>query len=104
MTLSVDADLVNKVRDIALRAGDAIMEIYNTDFAVDRKDDKSPVTEADQKAEKTIAGLKRAMSDARDEAVQELERLQALESEVLCKQAEQLSKLKQPLHPATLAE
>ncbi len=34
------------------------------------------------------------MSAARDEAVKELERLQALESEVLCKQADQLAKLK----------
>ena len=54
MTLSVDADLVNKVREIALRAGEAIMEVYNTDFSVDRKDDSSPVTEADQKAETLI--------------------------------------------------
>ncbi len=54
MTLSVDADLVNKVREITLRAGEVIMEVYNTDFSVDRKEDSSPVTEADQKAETLI--------------------------------------------------
>ena len=39
---------------IALDAGALIMEIYATDFDVDRKDDASPVTEADQKAETLI--------------------------------------------------
>ncbi len=39
---------------IALDAGALIMEIYATDFDVDRKDDSSPVTEADQKAETLI--------------------------------------------------
>lgn len=39
---------------IALDAGALIMEIYETDFDVDRKDDSSPVTEADQKAETLI--------------------------------------------------
>ena len=64
MTLSVDADLVNKVREIALRAGEAIMEVYSTDFSVDRKDDKSPVTEADQKAETLILeAIRREITD-----------------------------------------
>ncbi|WP_084420433.1 3'(2'),5'-bisphosphate nucleotidase CysQ [Henriciella litoralis] len=39
---------------IAIDAGALIMEIYSTDFEVDRKDDASPVTEADQKAETLI--------------------------------------------------
>ena len=39
---------------IALDAGKLIMEIYSTDFAVERKDDASPVTEADAKAELLI--------------------------------------------------
>jgi 3'(2'), 5'-bisphosphate nucleotidase len=64
LTLSVDADLVNKVRDIALRAGEAIMEVYSTDFSVDRKDDSSPVTEADQKAETLILkAIRREITD-----------------------------------------
>lgn len=39
---------------IALDAGALIMQIYATDFNVDRKDDSSPVTEADEKAEALI--------------------------------------------------
>ena len=35
---------------IALDAGRLIMDIYSTDFEVERKDDASPVTEADAKA------------------------------------------------------
>ena len=34
-------------REIALDAGKAIMEIYSSDFAVEHKDDKSPLTVAD---------------------------------------------------------
>ncbi|WP_252508618.1 3'(2'),5'-bisphosphate nucleotidase CysQ [Magnetospira sp. QH-2] len=45
---------MDAVRDIALRAGARIMEIYESDFAVEAKDDKSPVTEADQQAEDLI--------------------------------------------------
>ena len=39
---------------IALDAGKLVMDIYSTDFDVERKDDASPVTEADQKAEDLI--------------------------------------------------
>ena len=39
---------------IAHRAGDAIMEIYGSDFAVRGKADASPVTEADECAERLI--------------------------------------------------
>ncbi len=39
---------------IARRAGEAIMTIYATDFAVRDKNDASPVTEADEKAEAVI--------------------------------------------------
>jgi len=46
---------------IALEAGELIMEVYATDFDVASKDDTSPVTEADEKAEaiilKALAGL-----------------------------------------------
>jgi len=40
--------------DIAKEAGDAIMKIYNQDFTVGYKDDKSPLTEADTKANEII--------------------------------------------------
>jgi len=39
---------------IAQDAGNAIMEIYNRDFQVDYKDDKSPLTEADTKSNEII--------------------------------------------------
>lgn len=39
---------------IALDAGALIMDVYATDFNVDRKDDSSPVTEADERAEALI--------------------------------------------------
>ncbi len=42
------------VVDIAQKAGDTIMEIYNRDFKVDYKDDKSPLTEADTKSNEII--------------------------------------------------
>ncbi len=54
MTLNITLGLVDQVRDIAHRAGDAILEVYGTDFAVEAKDDASPVTVADQKAEALI--------------------------------------------------
>lgn len=39
---------------IALEAGELIMQVYATDFNIANKDDKSPVTEADEKAEALI--------------------------------------------------
>ena len=49
---------------IALDAGQVIMDIYESDFDVSRKDDSSPVTQADQRAEDLIlAGLKAADPD-----------------------------------------
>lgn len=47
-----------KVVAIALEAGDAVMEVYKTDFAVQTKEDESPLTEADLAANRIIkAGL-----------------------------------------------
>ncbi len=40
--------------DIAIAAGDAIMQVYNSDFAVEHKDDKSPLTAADLAAHELI--------------------------------------------------
>lgn len=40
--------------DIAKEAGDAIMEIYEKDFRIEYKDDKSPLTEADLKSNEII--------------------------------------------------
>ena len=46
-------DLVDIVK-IAEDAGDAIMQIYERDFKIEYKDDKSPLTEADTKANEII--------------------------------------------------
>ena len=55
-----DIDL-DKIAAIAQKAGDAIMQIYNSDFAVEYKDDKSPLTEADTKANKIICDALREL-------------------------------------------
>lgn len=53
-------ETLNEVVDIAQNAGVAIMEIYQRDFSIDQKEDKSPLTEADMAAHGIIvAGLKR---------------------------------------------
>ncbi|WP_066357902.1 3'(2'),5'-bisphosphate nucleotidase CysQ [Aliarcobacter cryaerophilus] len=45
---------IEDLKEIALKAGEAIMKIYNKDFSVDYKDDKSPLTEADLKSNEII--------------------------------------------------
>jgi 3'(2'), 5'-bisphosphate nucleotidase len=46
--------LIEPVVAIALRAGRAILDIYGSDFAVELKDDRSPLTEADRAAHAII--------------------------------------------------
>jgi len=51
---------LNEIVALARAAGDAIMEIYDTDFEVEEKSDKSPLTAADMAPHNTIvAGLER---------------------------------------------
>ncbi len=38
---------LNDIKDIALKAGEAVMEIYSRDFSVYQKSNKSPLSEAD---------------------------------------------------------
>lgn len=40
-------DLIEPVVELAIKAGDAILEVYATDFDVQEKDDASPLTQAD---------------------------------------------------------
>jgi 3'(2'), 5'-bisphosphate nucleotidase len=47
-------DLLDAVTVIAEAAGDAILEVYQTEFAVDAKADDSPITEADRRANTVI--------------------------------------------------
>jgi 3'(2'), 5'-bisphosphate nucleotidase len=54
VSIKVEQALVDAVRAIAERAGREILEVYGTDFDVSRKSDASPVTEADQRAERLI--------------------------------------------------
>jgi 3'(2'), 5'-bisphosphate nucleotidase len=48
------AALRGVVASIARRAGDAILRVYESDFAVTHKDDRSPLTEADLAAHRVI--------------------------------------------------
>jgi 3'(2'), 5'-bisphosphate nucleotidase len=50
----IDLPLLQQVADIAKRAGDSILTIYETDFDVETKGDQSPVTAADRLAEDLI--------------------------------------------------
>ena len=58
--------LVPVIRELALKAGDVIMDIYNSDdFDVKVKSDESPVTAADEAADAIISdGLRSAFPDA----------------------------------------
>lgn len=57
--------LIPVIRQLAIEAGDKIMEIYNSDdFEVKQKSDDSPVTAADEAADALIsAGLRAAFPD-----------------------------------------
>ena len=54
MVLNISLGFAEQIGEVARRAGRTIMDIYETDFDVDSKDDSSPVTEADREAEKLI--------------------------------------------------
>lgn len=49
-----DLSLLNKITEIAREAGEAILEVYQQDFEVEFKADNSPLTLADQAANKII--------------------------------------------------
>lgn len=61
MTLLADRPLLNQVRAIAQAAAGAILEIYGSEFAVEIKDDKSPLTAADRAAHELIVGRLRQL-------------------------------------------
>ena len=48
------SSLLEPVIEIALRAGEAIMDVYDSDFAVELKEDRSPLTKADRAAHTII--------------------------------------------------
>ena len=47
-------EVVQVLKELAVKAGHIIMEIYETDFTVDYKDDSSPLTMADKQANACI--------------------------------------------------
>jgi 3'(2'), 5'-bisphosphate nucleotidase len=52
------AELIEPIAALARQAGDAILEVYATDFDVQSKDDESPLTQADLASHRCIvAGL-----------------------------------------------
>ena len=56
--MNIDARLLEELRLLAERAGGEVMAVYATDFAAVAKDDQSPLTEADLRADAVIrAGL-----------------------------------------------
>lgn len=54
--------LLARVREIVLEAGTLVMAVYATDFSVRGKDDASPVTLADEEAEKLILAALHALT------------------------------------------
>jgi 3'(2'), 5'-bisphosphate nucleotidase len=48
------SEILDLMKKLAVEAGSIIMDIYNTDFTVDYKEDESPLTMADQKANQHI--------------------------------------------------
>lgn len=52
--MQISPELTATVVDIAREAGGRILQVYETDFAVERKDDKSPLTQADLAAHNVI--------------------------------------------------
>jgi 3'(2'), 5'-bisphosphate nucleotidase len=54
--------LVEEIRAVARAAGELVMTVYRTDFATRRKDDASPVTEADERAEACILAALRSLT------------------------------------------
>ena len=58
----IDDALVGRVRELACRAGEAILAVYESDFDVTRKDDRSPLTAADLAAHDVIVDGLRALT------------------------------------------
>jgi 3'(2'), 5'-bisphosphate nucleotidase len=52
-----DLELINSAIRASILAGKEILTVYNSDFAVETKDDKSPLTEADKRAHHKIMNI-----------------------------------------------
>ena len=51
----MDAQLIDQLIALTRQAGDAILEVYQTEFEVETKSDESPLTQADLAAHRLIA-------------------------------------------------
>ncbi len=56
MTIQYDKLILTTIL-AAKRAGEAILDVYDSDFAVEQKDDKSPLTLADKKSNEVIENV-----------------------------------------------
>ena len=54
--------LCRHVNEIAVEAAQKIIEVYNSDFAIQHKDDKSPLTAADLAAHNVIVNALTALT------------------------------------------
>ncbi len=55
--------LLTNVINLAIAAGEAIMQVYDSPFSVEYKEDKSPLTLADKNSHEVIeAGLKNVLA------------------------------------------
>jgi 3'(2'), 5'-bisphosphate nucleotidase len=59
-----ELELLEEIRSIAHEAGDAIMRVYQRDFGVELKDDRSPLTEADRLSHELITRRLGALTPA----------------------------------------
>jgi len=55
-------DYLDDIRVLARLAGEKILEVYNTEFSVEEKDDKSPLTAADMASHTTIVSRLEALT------------------------------------------
>jgi 3'(2'), 5'-bisphosphate nucleotidase len=60
----LDPALLDRLTEIVRRAGDAILEVYDSDFTVEHKADESPLTQADLAAHRIIAAGLAALDPA----------------------------------------
>ena len=65
MTLNISITLMDQLHTLAKEAGKLVMEVYKSDFVVETKSDKSPVTEADKRADALICKvIRETITDA----------------------------------------
>ena len=55
--------MINSLIDIAIKAGAEILNIYNGDYNITYKDDKSPLTDADKASNRIIVDSLKSISD-----------------------------------------